>query len=105
MYKLLNHHKTIYLLNIKEDIILFQTVTRIEIEGAVPRCFQYITYQGNVVNDIILGISLDYTNIDSSNIEDYKNFEKAIKNVEFITDDELSNLLPFSVCDDYPEPF
>ena len=105
MYKLLNHHNTIYILDIKEDIILFHAVIRFEVEGAAKNWFQYFMYEGKILNDIFLGISLEHTNIDSANIEDYENFEKSIKNVQFIMDDKLSRLLTFSVCDDYSEPF
>jgi len=105
VYKLLNYHKNIYLLDIKEDTILFHTVIRNEVEGAVQNRFQYIMYKGKILKDIFLGVSLEHSNIDFSNVEDYENFENSITNFEFITSAEISMLLTFSVCDDYPEPF
>lgn len=106
MFRVLCKDNNHYLLEVKDEIILFNSIYRIDLRDENESIiYLYFESKGLVINEIIWGINLEETYSKESNIKSYMAFEESIKNVNVITEDELKSLLPISVNGDYEDPF
>ena len=108
MFRIFSQYKNNYLLDIKDETILYTSILRIEmLDENRNTKYLYFESKGVVINEIVWGIVLeeDYSIEIESNVESFLAFEDSIKNVNVITEDELKSLLPISVNGDYEDPF
>ncbi|MBK6384906.1 MAG: hypothetical protein IPF69_15965 [Chitinophagaceae bacterium] len=98
MFRIFSQYKNNYLLDIKDETILYTSILRIEVldENRNTK-YLYFESKGVAINEIVWGIVLeeDYSIEIESNVESFLAFEDSIKNVNVITEDELKSFCQF----------
>ena len=106
MFRIFRKNNDQYLLDIKDGIILYTSILRIDVLDKNENIFYlFKESRGVVVNEIIWGIDLEENYSKESNAEIFIAYIESNMIINMITETELETLLPISVIGDYEEPF